>query len=408
MSHRILKNTNLKASEIRDALAAGGGIVNNNTLTFFKKDANVNLWSKYKPVTVINGPDFVQDFYPNDEYYHYQWWKSKDGNCGVNVQATNGISPFINNIREGNYGWEYVLPESPYRLGDFRNYDIDAHCPISGEFQDDYWVELDRLTFTLDVETELPDTNLTLDDIQVTVPTGSGSSGLTKLSDYYPGVLLWKEVNGMVTDFIYPTSNNKAGTESVTLTLNGFDGDAQWGEWYAIPYLSSAPQELRGDEQVAANVSLNVAPKKIYIHGPGTLVISIMNASFKSPTSKEVQYELYIDNNNSSDLTVTADVWISRTIRNDNAPNGDAGEIEGRVYSTETITVPANTKVTYYSTNYESSEPIDDSLKICPALSVITRDDDTYKYWAGSRVQGYAITWWDLDEAEAPEEQNII
>ena len=56
MSHRLLNKTNLKASEIRDALSEGGGLVDNNASSFFKADANVNIWSKYKPVTVSYGP----------------------------------------------------------------------------------------------------------------------------------------------------------------------------------------------------------------------------------------------------------------------------------------------------------------------------------------------------------------
>ena len=70
MSHRVLNKTNLKASEIRDALVAGGGVVDNNTLSFFKGSANVNMWSKYKPVTAIGGPQFVQDFDSNDKEYY--------------------------------------------------------------------------------------------------------------------------------------------------------------------------------------------------------------------------------------------------------------------------------------------------------------------------------------------------
>ena len=400
MSHRLLNKTNLKASEIRDALAAGGGVVSNNTLTFFKRDANVNFWSKYKPVTVINGPEFVQDFNPNEEYYEPNWWKSKDGNCGVNVQATNGITMFIANMRDGNYGWEYVLPENPYRLGDFRNYDIDAHCPISGEFQDDYWVELDRLTFTLDVEMDLPDTNLTLDDILVNVPD---NGGLTKLSDYYPGVLLWKEVNGTVTDYIYPTSTNKAGTETITLTLDGFDGNAQWGEWYAMPYLSSVPQSLRGDEQVAANVSLNVAPKKIYVHAPGTLVYTIALAGYVTDGlgNAQVSYSIEIENNDSSTKkALTIELWIMQTSNGKPAEGNNVGT-PAKV-SFESDQIEANSSLIYFSDNYEGA---DNDLKRAEGFTIRSEvfDPNSYTYWIGSRAEGFATTYVQIEMIQ-PEE----
>lgn len=413
MSHRVLNNTNLKASEIRDALSTGGGIVSNNTLSFFKADANVNIWSKFKPLdtTDISGkanPDFVQAFDEGREYYNPEWWRGQYQDCGIVVPATisSSISVFLENVRAGNYYWTYRLPGSPFRLTDFCSYDIDAQCPVSGELQDDYWVVSGRLTFTFDYTADLPETNLTLEDIRVTA--AGTTAGLTNLTDYYLGVLFWKEVGGNVTDLYYPTSSTKLGTDTVTMELTGLDGDAYWGEFYAMPYLSSVPQQLRGDEQDATYTTLNIAPKKIYIHGPGTLVISIMNATFKqsSTSTREVQYELHVQNNNSSELTVTAQVWVVRTERGSKTENDPAsGELASGSVKEVTVTVAAYTTVSFFSENYEAKDAtIADDLKICPTVTVQNYDAETYHYWTASRCTGFAITWYDFDDASSPEE----
>jgi hypothetical protein len=46
----LLPSTNLKGADIRDTLNSGGGIVNNSSNTWFSEAANINMWSKYKPI----------------------------------------------------------------------------------------------------------------------------------------------------------------------------------------------------------------------------------------------------------------------------------------------------------------------------------------------------------------------
>lgn len=406
MSHRVLNNTNLKASEIRDALAAGGGIVSNDTLSFFKPDANINIWSKFKPVTVTDGPDFVQAFDPGREYHDPYWWKSVDGDCGIDTQNTvaASINVFLDNVRNGNYYWTYKLPGKPFRLTDFCSYDIDAHCPVDGTLADNYWLQAQdptgRLTFTFDLTTDLPDTNLTLSDIQVTTKNG----GLTNLTDYYLGVLFWKEVGGVVTSRYYPTSTVKLGTDTVTVELEGLTGNAYWGEFNAIPYLSSAIQTLEGDEQEATYLTLNTAPKKIYIHGPGELIISIAMGSFIN--DKEVQYEIYCTNQGSSTVkNVTCQIWLARTKEESDAPDGSEGVVEGSVKEFVIDEIPAYTKeLHFYSENWQD-ENIPAAFKIAPSLSTIdAKDEETYTYWIASRIEGYATTWYNLDDAQPEEE----
>ena len=47
----VIKKTNINLmTDIRDVLNSAGGNVGNSVETFFQLDANLNMWSKYKPV----------------------------------------------------------------------------------------------------------------------------------------------------------------------------------------------------------------------------------------------------------------------------------------------------------------------------------------------------------------------
>ena len=397
MSHRVLKNTNLKASEIRDALATGGGIVSNDTLSFFKADAKINIWSKFKPLNLQHDPDFVQAFDENREYYDPEWWRGENQDCGIEVNSVRGgITVFVDHVRNGNYYWVYKLPEKPFRLTDFCSYDIDAKCPVDGELLDHYWVELDRITFNFDYTVDLPDTNLKLEDIRVLA-----NEGLTSLKDYYLGILLWKEdSNGTVKDILFPTSTDKLGVDNITMTLTGLNAPRYYGEWNAMPYLSSEIQELNGDGQVATYTTLNIAPKKIFIHGPGELIITVTNASYTLDElgNADVQYEIYVKNQDSSakeNINVNIFVYFDE---NDNALNGSAGvEVGGGVKSFPIDRIEANTTVSYYSENYNIEHP----NKIAPVITIKNFNyNKKDNYWIGSQVEGFATTWAQLDEAE--------
>lgn len=85
----------------------------------------INKWSKWKP---IRSNLITID---NDEL--------EDKNWGINIPLFTSVLGVVNAIRGGDdtYEWEYRRPlggqASPYRLGDFRNYEKDAYSPI-GQF----------------------------------------------------------------------------------------------------------------------------------------------------------------------------------------------------------------------------------------------------------------------------------
>lgn len=91
------------------------------------KSSKINVWAKYKP-TVYPSP------FPDD------WYKSKDGNYGLNITVDNRVSSWSALVAEyskANNGYSniYNRPSgdatSPYRLGDFRGYNHKAKPEIS-------------------------------------------------------------------------------------------------------------------------------------------------------------------------------------------------------------------------------------------------------------------------------------
>jgi hypothetical protein len=113
----IIPNTDVNlATEVRNVLNANGGSVSNNITTFFKPDANTNIYAKFKPVPY--SADFVDDKYR---------WYGKDGWCGINVPNANGSSG-LDSIVDSEWSWDYPTggPSEPLRLGDYRGYNPDA------------------------------------------------------------------------------------------------------------------------------------------------------------------------------------------------------------------------------------------------------------------------------------------
>ena len=98
-----------------------------NDLATLCKSSKINVWAKYKP-TVYPSP------FPDD------WYKSKDGNYGLNITVDNRVSSWSALVAEyskANNGYSniYNRPSggatSPYRLGDFRGYNHKAKPEIS-------------------------------------------------------------------------------------------------------------------------------------------------------------------------------------------------------------------------------------------------------------------------------------
>lgn len=83
----------------------------------------INMWAKYKPVR----HNFTSNRPSN-------WWKGGNGRCSIDYKTYSSVYNMINAIDAGDVAYTYLRPtggaSSPYRLGDFAGYNIDATPPI--------------------------------------------------------------------------------------------------------------------------------------------------------------------------------------------------------------------------------------------------------------------------------------
>lgn len=168
----VLPATNLAYSDIRDTLNANGGSVNNDVKTAFAANANINMFAKYKPsnigavnFTKDNPGAFVIDSWDGQLVtIKDKWWIGKNGTCNINI-------PIIDNLEDNSPDdtpWSYIPvsggQDSPYRLGDFAEYDPKATSDMITLVVPEYVVIGQSLRVPIYMP-EKRNTELTLNDI---------------------------------------------------------------------------------------------------------------------------------------------------------------------------------------------------------------------------------------------------
>lgn len=282
----ILPTTNLTGADIRDTLNANGGSVGDNLTSFFSDGANINMWSKYKPVISTT------------LFFDLSLWQSSGfrgdlGDCGLNIK-TYSPSTFKTAAKKGTTGWSYKVPtggnSAPMRLGDFRGYCPSAYNPL-GNVASSGLISNGNVTFAIDIAISgTSDTNITLADIKI-----GGSNG-TSLSNFYFGVYVWNNNNS----YFY-TSSSKIGTNanltiSVPITVAG--------EYNFIPFLSSAAQTT-GSDVSATIVSCNKSAQKLTVVSSGSLKKVIPNGAWNASGTKVIGVSATLINDTSASVTFT-------------------------------------------------------------------------------------------------------
>ena len=141
-----LPKTKLKSIDIRDTLNANGGKTNNKTSSFFKEDANINKWSKHKPIKDR------RVIVPYDD----EKWSNQDGAAPSTITS---LATAWQGCSEEDW-YKYELPKGgstePFRKGDFRGYRADAFSAFQ-VFSVDNTVttHLDGTKFTIFVRIKL-------------------------------------------------------------------------------------------------------------------------------------------------------------------------------------------------------------------------------------------------------------
>lgn len=153
----------LKAIDIRDTLNHYGGKVTNDTTSYFTTDANINRWSKHKPI--INGDPFLP--------FKSDAWDNQVGTIPKvymhsNLQYEPALIEVWNGCSEDEW-FQYELPngssDQPLRLGDFRGYRADATSPFKSFTSDSTEIEPTNgtATFYLNIRYYLNDENAQAD-----------------------------------------------------------------------------------------------------------------------------------------------------------------------------------------------------------------------------------------------------
>lgn len=291
MADIVLPETNLTGDDIRDMLNEYGGNVGDDFTDYFTEDANINMWSKFKPI-VIEYINFI-NLWENEAY--------KTNGCGITIPYFSHPSDIREALEEGDGMWTYTPPSGgerePRRLGDFRRYCPVAINPI-GSFEGSYVArrvaENDSISITIELTVGSDDPyNLTLSDLNV--------AGIeVDLSDMYLGVYL---VDLNSNNYYFCTCESEVGTDeefTIDVPLN-YDEE---GEFMAYLFLSTSVQYV-GDERDGEFITLNKVGQEITIKRAGTLYVINASAVADSAGSKGYTCDVWIENNDSTSKTFT-------------------------------------------------------------------------------------------------------
>lgn len=361
---------------------------------------HTNKWSRFKPLVHYNHD---RSYHLLEDYENGGTLYMGDGTCGLDIPYTTAISNTVASEKyfNGEMKWGYIAPEpnatQPARALDFDGYYHDAVKPISTEtLPSDIWLEqagdAQRFRIGFDVVTQGTKYNLGLDDIRFR--RSDASSDNEMITNWYVGILMRKV---STPSLIQAIAQNQLG-DSVFIEFD-VTGDYWDGEWEMIPFLSKDPicSGLVGDEIESTYIGLDVDPFIVYIHAAGSLVYGMTHANWynNDPTTKKVSYEGWINNQDSSEHTLTAKIYIYVTSDSTKDPIKDPNsEWEGEK-DLGSFTVPAKTQITFNSNdlNAESSfEPI-----------TLNRYREDKFYWAGVAIDGNMPFEWIPFEEVAPE-----
>lgn len=115
--YEVIPKENITNDDISDTLRRYGG---------------TNMFSKRKPVPLkVN---FCQDFDENKPDYFAEWWRGKDGNCGISIPEFTTMDEVGDATNGTLNGWTYIEPkggeDEPFRMGDWAGYCAIAEPPF--------------------------------------------------------------------------------------------------------------------------------------------------------------------------------------------------------------------------------------------------------------------------------------
>lgn len=322
-------NVNL-ATQVRDVLTSAGGSVGNDITSFFKSTANLNQWSKYKPV--IHAQDFVDDSYR---------WKATDGNCGFTFPSTNTLSEipawYNDDGTVGMNSWVYNIPtggsQQPMRLGDFRGYNTVAYPLTQGFYCPDKGSNATGESITC------------MCMMNDTSELGLAVSDIATLASCYFGVYA---VNALDSTKYQRACATTVGGASVTMLTSGLST----GIWYVYPFFTTSTIHESGTKYYPVP---NVSRRSLRIvTSLDTIQVQITGTI--DATARTCSYQILAKNTGST-TTLSNNFVYMKYKGNDLSTSLVTGEKSQTVGS---LSIPASTSFTQvYSGSFTN---LDDNL----------------------------------------------
>ncbi len=313
-----LPNTGITTSMVAQAIGVGS-----NDVGTLCKSNKINKWSKWKPISLAEvTPITIDDL--------------KNSNFGLNIPYFSSLGnintedSFLYVLKNKTFSWNYIKPSggstSPYRLGDFRNYNHSAVIPIVSSDSYSAFIYNNSISFDLDMSVVYPnDYNICLQDFKI---------GDVEFIDFYLGVLLYNS-NG----YMIGTSSSKMNS-STSINLSGIGSN--YGNYTAAFFASSVSFGLNDNPSSGYFVPIDIPQVPVTINQAGSgFVVNAIGVWNQSNT--QVSYSITITNNDSSQRTLTN---VKATLL---YTTGSQNPESGTVISTQNIgnvTVPANDYVT--------------------------------------------------------------
>ncbi len=235
--HSIIPTSNVLMADVRDTLNANGGNVGNDLASFFTDAANINPFSKKKPVVLTK--NFCQDFDSSAVNYDADWWKGTNMDCGLQLKSVVNYASLPEAYDGDMNGWVYRKPtggsNEPLRLGDFVGYYPDAMPMLFGFVASDLIVSKTQgseITFMCAM-TPSGGNSVTFADMQIGTST-------------YFGVYIVSGDNSRRL-----TSANTVGNGGNSVKFDAYE--LNLGEWTAYPFLSTAKYSSTSDLEIAGS-----------------------------------------------------------------------------------------------------------------------------------------------------------
>ena len=152
----------LASSGITTSLVGNTLGISNRNVGGLCTSSNVNPWSKWKPIHSTVSTMTLGEL--------------KNRNYGIQIIQANNPTSLVSAIKaNGNKGYTYNKPtggsNSPYRLGDFRNYEHSATMPLYATYKDGAVQNIGGVTSSNHASYEKP-----LAGIESSTPGGDTSS----------------------------------------------------------------------------------------------------------------------------------------------------------------------------------------------------------------------------------------